>query len=80
MKKDEVEKPWTKEKSSPKEKWVSIFPLLGILVGLGISGFLVWDGLNSVVKHNYCPIMDERFDGSLDDSIWTKEVEVGGFG
>lgn len=80
VKKDEVEKPWTKQKSAPKEKWVTIFPLLGILVGLGISGFLVWDGIDSVVKHNYCPVMDENFSGSLDDSIWTKEVEVGGFG
>lgn len=80
VQKDQIEKPWTKQKSASKEKWVTIFPLLGILVGLGISGFLIWDGVNSVVKHSYCPVMDESFDGSLDDSIWTKEVEVGGFG
>lgn len=65
---------------NPKEKWVTIFPLIGILVGLGISGFLVWDGLRSVVHHSYCPVMDEDFSGGLDSNIWTKEIEVGGFG
>ncbi|KAI6782574.1 uncharacterized protein J7T54_003586 [Emericellopsis cladophorae] len=75
----ESEKPWLGKKDS-KEKWVTIFPILGILAGLGISAFLVWDGINSVVKHNYCPVMDDDFSGGLDSSIWTKEVEVGGFG
>ncbi|CAG9940465.1 unnamed protein product [Clonostachys rosea f. rosea IK726] len=79
VQKGEVEKPWLGEKN-PKEKWVTIFPLIGILVGLGISGFLVWDGLRSVVHHSYCPVMDEDFSGGLDSNIWTKEIEVGGFG
>lgn len=80
VQKGEVEKPWLKKRDS-KEKWVTIIPIIGILVGLGISGFLVWDGLRSVVHHNYCPLMDEDFSsGSLDSSIWTKEVQVGGFG
>ena len=78
--KGEAEKPWLK-KPDPKEKWVTILPIIGLLVGLGISGFLVYDGLSSVVHHNYCPLMDEDFgSGTLDSSVWTKEVQVGGFG
>lgn len=79
VKKGEIEKPWL-NKVDPKEKWVTILPLLGILLGLCISGFLVWDGMRSVVKHKYCPVLDEDFSSGLDPSIWTKEVQVGGFG
>lgn len=79
VRKGEVEKPWL-EKRHPKEKWVTILPIIGILVGLGISGVLVWDGIRSVVKHNYCMVLDENFSGGLRDDVWTKEVTVGGFG
>lgn len=79
VKAGDVEKPWL-EKKDPKEKWVTIMPLIGILIGLAISGFLIWDGLSTVVHHKYCPVLDEDFNNDLDTSIWTKEVEVGGFG
>ncbi|KOS21087.1 Beta-1 [Escovopsis weberi] len=79
VKKGEVEKPWL-AKSDPKEKWVTILPLLGILVGLGISAFLVWDGLKSVVHNKYCSVLDDDFSSGLDPNVWTKEVQVGGFG
>jgi len=71
--------PWLQTKD-PKEKWVTILPLLGILVGLGIAGFLVWDGIRSVVRHRYCEVLNEDFASGLRDSVWTKEVELGGFG
>ncbi|OIW31275.1 beta-1,3-glucan-binding protein, partial [Coniochaeta ligniaria NRRL 30616] len=79
VKKGEVEKPWM-NKSDPKEKWVTILPIVGIFIGLAISGFLVWDGLRSVVKHNYCLVLSEDFSGGFNTDIWTKEVQVGGFG
>lgn len=79
MKKGEVEKPWTKVKD-PREKWVTIIPLIGLFVGLAISGFLIWDGLRTVVNHTYCPVLDEDFSKGLDSKIWLKEAEVGGFG
>jgi hypothetical protein len=78
VKKGEVEKPWL-AKSDPKEKWVTILPIIGILVGLGISGFLVWDGIRSVVQHKYCLVLEDNFD-SFNADVWTKEVQVGGFG
>ncbi len=79
VRKGEVDQPW-KAKKDPKEKWVTIIPLIGLLVGLGIAGFLVYDGISSVVHHKYCPVLSEDFSGGLNTDIWTKEAEVGGFG
>ncbi|KAK3988458.1 glycoside hydrolase [Cladorrhinum sp. PSN332] len=79
VRKGEVEKPWTKN-VDPKEKWVTILPIIGIVIGLAISGFLVWDGLRSVVKHKYCLVLDENWNNGVDPNIWLKEVQVGGFG
>lgn len=79
VRKGEVEKPWTKQ-VDPKEKWVTILPIIGIIVGLGISGFLVWDGIRSVVKHNYCLVLDEDWSRGFNEKVWMKEVQVNGFG
>lgn len=80
IRKEDIEKPWM-DKADPKEKWVTIIPIVGIFLGLAVSGFLVWDGISSVVKHQYCPVLMEDFSsGSLDTNVWTKEVQVGGFG
>lgn len=76
--KAEVEKPWL-EKKDPKEKWTTIIPIIGIFVGLGLAGFLIYDGLQTVHNYSYCPIMDDDFSNGLSD-MWTKEVESGGFG
>jgi hypothetical protein len=79
VKKGEVEQPWKKIKD-PKEKWVTIIPLIGIAIGIGLAGFLVYDGLASVVHHKYCPVLSDDFSSGLNANIWTKEAEVGGFG
>ncbi|KAF2214584.1 glycoside hydrolase family 16 protein [Cercospora zeae-maydis SCOH1-5] len=77
--KNEMEKPWL-DKKDPKEKWSTIIPIIGMVVGLGLVGFLVYEGLQTVQNHVYCPVLDENFSGGLNPSVWTKEVEVGGFG
>ncbi|TAQ89674.1 hypothetical protein B7494_g2010 [Chlorociboria aeruginascens] len=79
VKKGEIEQPW-KEKKDPKEKWVTIIPLIGLLAGVAVAAFLIYDGLHSVVHHKYCSIMSEDFSGGFNTSCWTKEAEVGGFG
>jgi hypothetical protein len=79
VRKGEVEQPWLK-KVDPKEKWVTIIPLIGLLLGLGIAGFLVYDGIRSVVHHKYCPVLSDDVSEGLDTNIWTQEAEVGGFG
>jgi hypothetical protein len=77
--KGEVDKSWTKSKD-PHEKWVTIIALIGILVGLGVAGLLVWDGMRGVVNHKYCTVYETDFSNGWDGDVWTKEAEVGGFG
>lgn len=79
IKKEDVRKPWTETKD-PREKWVTIIPCVGLLVGLVVCALLVWSGLKSVVNHKYCPVLIEDWSGGFDENIWTREVEVGGFG
>lgn len=74
-----MEKPWVAKKD-PKEKWVTIIPLIGLAIGLALAGFLVYDGLSSVVHHKYQIVLDENFSEGLNSAVWTKEAEVGGFG
>ena len=77
---EDIQKPWT-EKKDPKKKWHTIFPLLGIGLGLGLVALECWQGIGTIVNHKYCPVYEEDFSsGILDPKIWTKEVETGGFG
>ena len=78
---DEVdEKPWL-QKKDPRQKWHRIFPLTGIGLGLCFTALLCWQGYSSVQNYQYCPVYMEDFSsGNLDEKIWTKEVQVGGFG
>ena len=79
-KKGEVQKPWL-DKKDPREKWVTIIPIFGLLLGLAVSGFLIWEGLQTVQRHVYCPVLiQETFGGGLDPKVWEREVELGGFG
>ena len=54
--------------------------VIGLFLGLVICGVLVWLGLRSVVNHKYCPVLMEDWSRGFDEKIWTREVEVGGFG
>jgi hypothetical protein len=78
IKKDEVERPWL-DKKDPREKWMTILPLTGLFIGLCITGVLVWDGVRSVAQHKYCEVLSDDF-SSWNSNVWTKEVEVGGYG
>lgn len=60
---------------------MTIIPVMGIVIGLILSGLIIYDGLQTVEKHVYCPVFEDYFStGSLNEKVWTKEVEVGGFG
>ncbi|KAI8934716.1 hypothetical protein NX059_008405 [Plenodomus lindquistii] len=78
VKKGEVERPWL-DKKDPRAKWVTAFPIIGFLLGLGIAGVLIWDGVRTVAVHKYCEVLNENF-STWNPDIWTKEVEVGGYG
>lgn len=79
VEKGAVEKPWIKNRD-PHEKWVTVIALFGILVGLGVAGLLVWDGMRGVVNNRYCSVYESDFTSDLDPQVWTREAEVGGFG
>jgi len=79
IQKGEIERPWL-DRKDPKEKWVTIIPLIGIAVGVALSAFLIYDGLKGVSNYKYCPVLDEDFSGGLSSKVWTKRVEVGGYG
>jgi len=80
IQKGQVDKPWT-EKKDRKQKFVKWVPVAGIAIGFAVAGVLIWDGMRSVTNNNYCPVYTDDFkSGVLNPDIWTKEVEVGGFG
>lgn len=79
--KGEYEKPWLNEKKDPREKWTRIIPWIAITIGFIVVAALVYVGYSSVQTNTFCPVLDETFSsGTLDAKVWTKEVEVGGFG
>lgn len=80
IRKDQVVKPWTKEPRDPKEKWVTIIPLIGLIMGLCAAGFIIWDGIRSVVNHKYCMVLDEDWAQGFRPDIWQAEIRAGGFG
>ena len=79
VKKGDVERPWMNKKD-PREKWVTIIPIIGIVIGFALAAFLIFDGLQTVVNHTYCSVLDEDWSEGFNTKVWTKEVEVGGFG
>lgn len=78
IQKGEIHRPWL-DKKDPREKWVTIIPLIGLFLGVCITGVLVWDGIRSVAKHSYCEVFSDDF-SSWNSKVWTKEVELGGYG
>lgn len=80
VRKDEVIKPWVREPKDPAEKWIEIIPLIGLLIGLGLAGVLIWDGLRNVVEHKYCPVLDMNMAASIGNGFWYAEQQKGGFG
>lgn len=75
-----IEKPWIGIKD-PKRKWHTILPIIGVVLGLAMVAFEVYSGWTSVVNHAYCMIYEDDFSsGVLNEKIWTREVQVGGFG
>jgi len=68
-------------KKKPKERLLWIMPLMGIFIGLGITGFLVYLKLSSRTIHKFCSVFSDDFSsGTLDKNLWTAEIEVGGYG
>ena len=79
IKKGEQERPWL-DRKDPKEKWVTIIPVIGIVIGLLLTGFLIYEGMTSITNFKTCTVLNDDFSGGLNTKVWTKEVELGGYG
>lgn len=79
IKKEDVQQPWKAHKD-PREKWVTIIPIIGMVLGFCLAGFLVYDGLKSIVAHQYNLVLDEDWSKGLNTAVWQQESNVGGFG
>ncbi len=64
----------------PRKKWATLIPVFGILLGFASIGLLTWDGWRSVDKHAYCPVFVDDFASGFNSTIWSKEVQTGGYG
>lgn len=72
---------WLKHRKDPRKKWLSIIPLIGIILGLCVAATYIYLGVRAVPVHKYCMVYQDDFSGGLlDPSVWTYEVQVGGFG
>lgn len=68
-------------KKDPKEKFLWIIPLSGLLLGLAITGVMIYLQIGRTSPHKYCSVLDDDFSsGVLNPAVWTKEIEVGGYG
>lgn len=78
----EVDLSWLKQKKDSRQKWLSLLPIIGLVLGLCIAGAYIFLGIRSVPVHKYCVVYQDDFSSSttLNPDIWTKEVAVGGFG
>ncbi|CAF9941373.1 MAG: hypothetical protein ALECFALPRED_009087 [Alectoria fallacina] len=79
VKKGEVDHPW-KTTNDPRKKWVTIIPLIGLALGFAVAGYLVYNGLTTIVSHTYTLVLNEDWSNGFNTNVWTKEVNLGGFG
>lgn len=77
---DAISKPWL----AKPDPWIFrsrvlflLFSSLGVLLG----AFLIFRGYMDVPNLGaLCPVLEDDFSGGLDESVWEREVQVGGFG
>ena len=70
-----------KFKKDPKEKFLWIIPLSGVLIGLAITGIMIYLKIGHLSSFQYCSILDDDFSsGQLNPNIWQAEQQVGGYG
>ncbi|KAG1883747.1 glycoside hydrolase family 16 protein [Suillus subluteus] len=77
------DKPWlTKKRRCETGSWWVTFVtvILGFLAAAALC-FQGWNSVNVLEDSQLCIVMDDEFStGSLDDTNWTLDVELGGFG
>ena len=74
---------WSLSKRGKRSKRIDyLFVLIGITIGVLTSGAIIGIGIFNFMRgqHTYCLALDEQFDGPLNTNLWSREVQVGGFG
>lgn len=79
IRKGTIDRPELREKD-PRGLWVTLLPFMGILIGLTLIVVLAYLGYSSVSHQQYCEVFIDDFSNGLNSSIWTKEVQTGGYG
>lgn len=80
LRKDDIHRPWL-DRKDPRSRWQWILPTVGFGLGMLLCLYETWSGYRSVPNHKYCPVLMEDFSsGVLNTDVWTREVQVGGFG
>lgn len=79
IRKGTIDRPELREKD-PRGIWITLLPLLGFLSGLAIVAVLSYTGYASVSNHKYCEVFIDDFSSGFNSTIWTKQVETGGYG
>lgn len=64
----------------PRGILITVIPLFGFVVGLTAIALLAWTGYSSVKHHTYCEVFTDDFSNGFNSTIWTKDVETGGYG
>lgn len=78
IKKGETYRPELEEYDK-MEIWVTIIPVIGILMGLGIIAVLTWYGIYKAPNHKYCSVFYDDFTHGWNPHIWQQEVQCGGY-
>jgi hypothetical protein len=76
--KENIEKPW-RDVNSKQWEWGNILPLVGMATGLILAGYFIYAAVAAVVVHKYCPVLVDDFE-TFNTSVWSTEVQLGGFG
>ncbi|KAI9855843.1 MAG: hypothetical protein M1824_005832 [Vezdaea acicularis] len=74
----EYEKSWTEE-VDPRRKWEKIIFWSCIALGFVIGAGICYMSLLTVTNHEYCLLLEDDFK-TIDPSIWSYEIQRGGFG
>jgi len=81
LKQEDIPRPSTKDVKKSLRIWYWLFPVIGLILGLAVTAFKVYINTLPYFGLSYCPVLMEDFSSpTLDPSVWTREVQVGGFG
>lgn len=75
----EYAQPWKADKRTDRVKYSNHIVYGFMTLAFLLCGYIIFTGYKSVVRHDYCLVYEDDFK-TLDTSIWSHEVQLGGFG